>query len=163
MHSNKMKIAGRFPVHRGYLIAFIMTIAVFTLPGVVSDSYILKRIFLLAACMSLLLGWVFLLKEREGHSAWRRWIALATSLYLTASLPVFLFEMSQIKWLMRHPWHRFFSAWVWPWVRFGYQGYLLVLLGVLGSFFGRGRARTAFLVSSILLLILRASTGTWVY
>jgi len=63
---------------------------------------------------------------------------------------------------MRHPLHHTFEMYVWPWVHWGYQGYLPVLLGVAGSFAGRGRARIAFVVGSILLLVLRESMGTWV-
>lgn len=148
-----------FRVRPIFLIACAAFLAVITLPGVVHGSHILKRVFLLLATLALLSGWFFLLRDREPNSTWRALIALITSVYLTVSVPVFLFEMSQIKWLMRHPMNRVFAIYVWPWVHWGV---LLVLLGVVGSFFGRGRARIAFLVGSVSLMILWAATGTWV-
>ncbi len=151
-----------FRVRPIFLLACATLVAVVALPDVVHGSHILKRVFLLLAGLALASGWFFLLSDREPNSAWRAWIALLTSVYLTVSLPVFLFELSQIKWLMHHPHHYMFEMYVWPWVRWGDQGYLPVLLGVAGSFLGRGRARMAFVVGSILLLILRASMGTWV-
>ena len=151
-----------FRVRPGFLLACATFLGVVALPGVVSDSYSLKRLFLLVAALAVASGWFFLLRDREPNPAWRALIALVTSVYLTVSLPVFLFEMAQIKWLMRNPWNRAFSFYVWPWVHWGYNGVILVFLGVAGSFLGRGRARIAFLVGSILLLILRGATSTWI-
>lgn len=148
-----------FRVRPIFLVACAAFLAVISLPDVVHGSHVLKRVFLLMASLALVSGWFFLLRDREPNSAWRAVIALTTSVYLTVSVPVFLFEMSQIKWLMRHPMNRVFAIYVWPWVHWGF---LLVLLGVVGSFFGRGRARIAFFVGSILLTILWAATGTWV-
>ncbi|HZR63971.1 MAG TPA: hypothetical protein VFA85_02430 [Terriglobales bacterium] len=137
--------------------------AVITLPGVVHGNHILKRVFLLLACLALVSGWFFLLKDREPNSLWRASITLLTSVYLTASLPVFFFELSQMRWLMRDSMHRVFSAYAWLWVHWGSHGFLQVFLGVVGSFFGRGRARIAFLTGSVLLMILWAAMGTWGY
>jgi L-asparagine transporter-like permease len=123
----------------------------------------IQRAFLALASLAILSGWFFLLKYREPNSTWRTSVSLATSVCLTAYLPIFLFELSQTKWLMHQPLHHAFSMYVWIWVRWAYQGYLVLVLGVAGSFLGRGRARIAFVVGSILLLILRASMGTWVF
>jgi hypothetical protein len=136
-------------------------LAVVTLPDVVRGSHTLRRICLWSAALLILLGWYFLVKDRTPNSAWRKLIALITSVYLTVSLPVFLFEMSQMKWFMRHPMHHAFALYVRPWVHWGYGGILPVFLGVVGSFFGRGRARVAFLFASTLQMILWAATVTW--
>ena len=58
---------------------------------------------------------------------------------------------------MKHP---VLSMYARPWVHWGY---LFIYLGVVGSFLGRGRARIAFVVGSILLLILRESMGAWLF
>jgi hypothetical protein len=152
-----------FRVRPIFLIAFAAFLAVTTFSDIMHGSHILKRVFLLSATLALASGWFFLLRDHEPNSSWRASIALLTSIYLTVSLPVFLFEMSQFRWLARHPMHRVFSLYVWPWVHGGLDGLIPVFLGVVGSFFGRGRARTAFVVGSTLLLILWAATFTWVY
>jgi len=135
-------------------------IVVLVLPDAIRGRHVIQRLVLLLASLAVLSGWFFLLKYREPNRTWRAVVAAVTSVYLTASLPVFLFELSQIRWLMHH---HMLSMYVRPWVHWGYQGYLPVLWGVAGSFFGRSWARIAFLVGSILLLILRASMGTWVF
>jgi hypothetical protein len=149
-----------FRVRPIFLLAFAAFLAVITLPDVVRGGHTLKRVFLLLATVALASGWFFLLNDRDPNSAWRRFVALTTSVYLTMSVPAFLFEMSQIRWLIRHPMHRVFSIYVWPWARWGF---LLVFLGVVGSFLGCGRARVAFILASVLLTILWAATGTWAY
>ncbi|HTA23392.1 MAG TPA: hypothetical protein VK763_07650 [Terriglobales bacterium] len=149
-------------VRPNFVFACVVFLLVFFLPDIISGKHGLQKILLLLASVSIAVGWFFLLKPREPNSKLRALVALASSVYLTASLPAFLFELSQIKWLMRHPLHHTFEMYVWPWVHWGYHGYVPVLLGVAGSFAGRGRARTAFVVGSILLLILRESMGTWV-
>jgi hypothetical protein len=153
----------RFRVRGSLLIGGAFVLCVAFLPGIVSGSYILKRAFLISASAAIATGWFFLFKDHEPNSTWRVWLAGITSVYLTVCLPAFLFEMSQIKWLMLHPMHRLFSMYVSPWVHFGFQGLLFVAGGVLGSLFGRGRARVAFLVGATLLLILRIAIGDWVY
>ncbi|MFY9844393.1 MAG: hypothetical protein WAK23_14880 [Terriglobales bacterium] len=65
-----------------------------------------------------------------------------------------------MRWLMRHPWHQWLSMYVRPWVHWGYT---FVFLSVICSFLGRGRARIAFVVGSVLLLMLRFAMGIWVY
>jgi hypothetical protein len=151
-----------FRVRPIFVLGCVVFLLIFFLPDAVSGRYGVKKALLLSASVAIVSGWFFLLKYREPNSTWRVSAAFATSVYLTASLPAFLFEMSQIKWLMLHPFHHTFEMYVWPWAHWGYQGYLPVLLGVAGSFTGRGRARIAFVIGSILLLILRESMGPWV-
>jgi len=151
-----------FHVRIRFLLGCVVVLIVFFLPDAIRGSHGVQRAVLLIAGVSIFSGWFFLLKYREPNSTWRALIALLASVYLTASIPVFLFELSQIRWLMRHPLHHMFEIYVWPWVRWGHQGYIPVLLGVAGSFLGRGPARVAFVAGSVLLLALRASMGTWV-
>jgi uncharacterized membrane protein len=150
-----------FSFSRGLLLALVVFLAVFLLPAAIRQAHV-QRLLLAFAALAIAVGWFSLIKYREQNSAWRSAIALVSSVYLTASLPVFVFELSQVKWLMLNPHHSLFSAYTRLWLRWGYQGYLFVLLGTAGSFFGRGRARAAFLIGSIALLILRASMGVWI-
>jgi len=109
--------------------------------------------------LAILSGWFLLLKYREPNSTWRAVVAAVASICLTASLPVFLYELSSIRWEIRY--YPLQSMYVRPWVHWGYQGYIPLLWGVVGSFFGRGWARSAFVVGAILLLTLRNSLG-WI-
>ena len=117
----------------------------------------MQQLFLLGPIVSIASGWFFLLKDRSPNQTWRNVIALVTSLYLMISIPVFFIESSQMRWLGGH---QMLSMYVWPWVQWGYA---LVIGGVAGTFFGRGRARVAFATGAILLLILRLGMGIWVY
>lgn len=149
-----------FTVRPKFLAGCAVVLAVLFLPDLVAESYVSKVIVLLLATASIFRGWLLLLREHEQTSSWRSLISLIASVYLVISLPAFLFEISQIKWLMRHPWHQWFSLYVRPWVHWGY---LFICLSIVGSLFGRGRARIAFVAASLLLLVLRGATGTWVY
>jgi len=150
----------RLRVRPKFLLACAIVLIVVFLPEAISGRRLLRQTFLLAAAVAIILGWFFFLKNSKPSSGWRAFIAVVTSVYLTASLPVFLFESAQIKWLMGHPLR---EQYVHLWVHDGSQGFLQTLLAVVGSFFGTGRARVAFVTGSILLLILRLSMGTWVY
>ncbi len=149
-----------FRVRLKFLACCAAVVAVLILPDAVAQSHILKRVVLLLATLAIVAGWLLLLKGREQKTTWRAVIALIAAVYLVVSLPVFLFEMSQIKWLMRHPWHHWLSMYVRPWVHWGDT---LVFLSVICSFFGRGRARIAFVTGSVLLMALKFATGIWVY
>lgn len=149
-----------YRVRPKFLAACAVVVLMLLLPDVVAQSFVLKGIALLFATFCVMYGWLLRFKDPTPNKDWRSPVALIASLYLAVSLPVFFFEMSQIKWLMRNPWHSWFSAYVRPWVHWGYA---LILLGVVCSFAGRGRARIAFGTASILLLVLRASMGTWVF
>ena len=151
-----------FHVRPAFLLGCATLLVILVLPSAIAHKYDVQWLFLLFASLAIALGWFLLAKYREPNGTWRALIALATSVYLTAFLPVFLFELAQIKWLMRHPFHHAFSMYVWPWVHWGYQGYLFAFLGVAGALMGRSWARIAFVSGSVLLLILRASMGTWV-
>ncbi len=149
-----------FRVRPEFLAGCAAVVAVLILPDVVAQSHVLKRVVLLLAALAILAGWLLLLKDRGPKTTWRTLIALIASVYLVASLPVFLFEMSQVKWLMRHPWHHWLSMYVRPWVHWGYT---LVFLSVICSFLGRGRARIAFVTGSVLLMVLRFATDPWAF
>ena len=109
------------------------------------------------AAIAIAAGWVFLFTQSERSSSWRAVIAFAISLYLTLSLPAYLLELSPLRWFMEHPAVTVYAK---PWVQWGW---MLILTGVVGSFFGSGRARVAFVVGSVLLLVPWAGMGTWVY
>jgi len=149
-----------FRVRPKFLAGCAAALAVMILPDAIANSHILRRAVLLLAAMAVLSGWFFLVKDGPPKTKWRASVVLVAAVYLVASLPVFLFEMSQIKWLMRHPWHYWFSIYVRPWVHWGY---LAAFLSVVCSFFGRGRARIAFVTGSVLLMVLRFATGGWVW
>jgi hypothetical protein len=148
-----------FYVRPKFLAGCAAVVAVLILPDVVAQSFIMKRALLLLAALAIVAGWFLLLKDHGPRKTWRALIALVASVYLVASLPVFLFEISQVKWLMRHPWHYWLSIYVRPWVHWGY---VLVSLSVVCSFLGQGRARIAFVAGSVFLMVLRLATGTWI-
>jgi hypothetical protein len=149
-----------FRVRPKFLAGCAAAVSVFFLPDVVAESHTLKRVVLLLAASAILSGWLLLLKDRWPKTTWRRATVTIVSIYLVISLPGFLIEMSQIKWLMLHPWHHWLSIYVRPWVHWGY---ILVPLSVICSFFGRGRPRVAFVTGSVLLMVLWIATGTWTY
>jgi len=149
-----------FTVRPRFLAGCALVVALLLLPDVVAQSHILERVVLLFAALVIFLGWFLLVRDGEFKTTWRSVAALTASIYLVVSLPVFVFEMSQIKWLMLHPWHHWFSIYARPWVHWGNA---FIILSIIGSFLGRSRARTAFVTGSILLLVLRAAMGTWVY
>jgi len=148
-----------FSVRATFVVACVALLVVLFLPAAIMGKHAVQRTVLVLAAVAVLSGWYFLVKYRERCSPWRTVITLVTSVYLTASIPVFLFELSQVRWLMHH---RMLSLYTRLWVHQGSQGYLLVFAGVVGSFMGSGRSRIAFILGSILLMILRASMGTWV-
>ena len=152
-----------FRVRPKFLLGSAAVAFVALFPLAAGDHYILKATLLVCAAIAILVGWYFLIDDGIPTPRWRGLVAFATSVYLTVSLPVFLFELSQIKWLVFSPMHHWISMYVSLWVRHGYNGFIHVLLGVIGSFFGHGTARTAFVAGSIILLTLRLSSGTWVY
>ncbi len=146
-----------FRVRPRFLLGCAISLLVLILPGAVHGRKIVQRLVLVVASLAIACGWVFLWKYREPSQAWRAVIALVASLYLTISPPIFFFESAPMRWMGRHP---LISLYAWPWAHWGY---LLVLFGVAGSFFGRGRARVAFVVGATLLLVLRLSMGIWVW
>jgi hypothetical protein len=152
--------ASPFSLRPKFLAGCAVAVAVLILPSVVAGSHTLKLTVLIVAGLAILSGWFLLLTDHGPKTTWRSLAALIAAVYLVASLPVFLFEMSQIKWLMLHPWHQWLSMYVRPWVHWGFA---FVFLSIILSFLGRGRARIAFATGSILLLILYMATGIWVF
>jgi hypothetical protein len=143
-----------------FLSGCAAVIAVLILPDAIARFRILERVALLSAALAILVGWFLLLKDSPPKRTWRSVIALITSVYLVASLPVFLFELSPWRWFVRHPWHSWFSMYSMPWVHWGYT---FMFLSIIGSSLGRGRSRIAFVTGSVLLMALREATGTWVF
>jgi hypothetical protein len=146
-----------FRVRPIFLLGCGVSLAVVILPEAFSGDRFLQLVLLGVATITVILGWLLLLIYPERNESWRSVISLITFLYLTLSIPVFLFESSQIKWIARH---HSVSVYVRPWVHWGH---ILVLGSIVGSFFGRGRARIAFVVGATLLAIIRLSMGVWVY
>ncbi len=152
-----------FHVRPLFLLGCVAFLVVLILPDAIRGRDGVRHSLLLFATLAIVMGWFFLMKYHEPNTKWRALVALLTSIYVTASVPVFLFELSPTRWLVRHPHHYTFEMYSWPWVHGGYQGFVPLFLGVVGCFFGSGRARVAFVTGGILLLVLRASMGTWVY
>jgi hypothetical protein len=148
---------GRFRVRPSVLIGCALLFAVVVLPIFFSHRYYAQKCLLLAASLCVISGWFLLARYREPDTTWRGWTALFTSIYLTASVPGFFIEFSPISWFMHAHWA---SLYVRPWVQWGF---IFVYLSVAGSFLGRGRARIAFVLASVLLLILWESMGPWIY
>jgi hypothetical protein len=78
-----------FRVRPIFVLGCVVFLLIFFLPDAVSGRYGVKKALLLSASVAIVSGWFFLLKYREPNSAWRVPAALATSVYLTASLPHF--------------------------------------------------------------------------
>jgi hypothetical protein len=143
-----------------FLLGCAVCLLVLILPGLAGKRLFVQRAYLTFASLAILSAWLFLLKSDETRSKWRSSVALATSLYLTASIPIFLYELSDVRWRIRHPLPQpLISTYVWPWVHWGY---LLLLLGFAGSFFAQGRVRIALLTASVLLLALRVAMVVWI-
>jgi hypothetical protein len=140
---------GRFHARPAFLFGCAIFLLVFFIPGIVAHKAHAQRVLLGLAIVAIISGWFFLLTHRESNSRWRSAVALAASIYLTMSLPAFAYELSSFNWLLHHhaP-----LLYIWPFVHWGY---LLALFGLLGSFFGRGRARIAFVIASTVLMIIR--------
>ena len=148
---------GHFQLRPAVLVGCTLLFAVAVLPIIFSHKYYAQLGLLLAACVCVVLGWFFLVRDRQWDAKWRGWIALVTSVYLTLSIPGFLIEFSSINWLMHAHWA---SIYVRPWVHWGF---IYVYLSVAGSFLGRGRTRIAFVLASVLLMVLWESMAPWIY
>ena len=148
---------GQFRVRPVVVISCALLFAAIILPIPFSHKYNAQMGLLLTACVCVLAGWFFLAWYREFDTTWRGWIAMATAVYLTVSLPGFFIEFSPITWFMHAHWA---SLYVRPWVHWGF---IYVYISVAASFLGRGRARIAFVLASVLLMILWESMGRWIY
>jgi hypothetical protein len=149
-----------FRIRPKFIAGCAAVVIVLILPGLIARSRILEQAILFLAGVAIFAGWFLLLKDPGPKTTWRALISLITSVYLAASLPVFLFELSPWRWFLRHPWHSWLSMYSIPWVHWGY---ILVFLSVICSFLGRGRSRIAFATGSVLLMMLREAMGTWVF
>lgn len=147
--------ANRYQVRPGFILAIACLAILFTVPDLIARRPLLQEGTLLISVIAVGCGWVWLIRDREKGSTWRKWASIITAAYLTASIPAFLFEMRRRRLLNPAA-----SAYVRPWV---HHGYLLVCLGVLASFCLQGRRRLALLLASMLLFSLRTSMGTWAF
>jgi len=152
--SPPMERKGRFHVRPGFLLGCAIFLMVFFLPGALWNKLYAQRALFALATVAILSGWFFVLLSPESNSRWRSVIALVASIYLTISLPAFAYELSPFYWWLHHRAPLFY---IWPFVHWGYA---LTLLGLIGSFFGRGRARIAFVIASTVLVIIRLA-GIW--
>src|SRR5208283_3602986 len=80
-----------------FLAGCAAVVVVLILPDLIAHSHILEQAILVLAALAILAGWFLLIKD-PGPTNWRAPIALITSVYLVASLPVFLFELSPWRW-----------------------------------------------------------------
>jgi hypothetical protein len=148
---------GNLRVRLAVLIGCGILLAVVTLPMVFAHRYYAQMGLLFVSSICIISGWLLLVSYRELDTSLRGRLSLFTSLYLTASVPGFLIEFSPITWFMHAHWA---SLYVRPWVHWGF---IFVYLSIAGSFLGRGRARVAFVLASVLLTILWESMGRWIY
>lgn len=152
---------GLFHVRPGLLLlcaAFVLLVvsSLGALPDLIRGSLFAQGAILLVASAAIAVGWFCTAKYPEPNGTWRASIALITSVYLAVSIPAyFLAVFSTLGWLLHH---HVFWAFLRPWARWGY---VMVYMAFAGSFFGRGRARIAFVLGATLLLILWESTGKW--
>jgi len=148
-----------FRVRPRFLAGCTAILVVLVLPSVTRDSHAIQGALLLFAAMAILVGCILLLVDRP-KMTWRTGAVVIASVYLAVSLPVFVFEMSQVKWFMKYPRHALLSMYAKPWVHWGY---ILIPLGVICSFLGKGRARIALVIGAMLLLVIWEAMGTWVF
>jgi hypothetical protein len=150
---------GRFFLVRPlFLLTCFGFLLMFLLPDAIRGNRTGHWLLFIFGSLAVILGWCFYFGDPEKTSKWREFVSLLTALYLTASIPVYFFEFSPVKWFMRgHSWP---SLYVRPWVHWGF---IFVFLGVVGSLFGSGRARIAFTTSSILLALLWESMARWIF
>lgn len=150
----------RLVVRPHFLLACAAVFLILILPSVGWHKPLVQGLYVLIASLAILSAWYFLLTPRDGAGRARTMITLATSLYLTASIPIFVYQFSGIRWRLQHPLpDSLISMYVRPWVHWGF---LLLALGLAASFFAQGRERIALLTASVFLLALRASMGTWI-
>lgn len=141
----------------GYCAAFIAFLSLFL---AIKNLHVLPTILLLLATLAILVGWIWLIMDGFPRPAWMQLITLITAIYLVISLPVFLFEMSQVKWFMAYPHHSWLSSYARLWVHWGY---VFIIMSIICSFFGKGRARVGLVTGAVLLMANWAIMGTWVY
>ena len=147
----------RNEVRPALILTVIAILSIVIFPGAIAGKPRLQSAGIMLAALVVAFDWYFLLKDRSYEKSWRFTITLATGIYITASVPTFLFELYQVKWIGQH---HVISLYVRPWV---YGGYSLVLGTVIGAMCGRGKVRVAGLVATTILAIIRLSMGTWVY
>lgn len=144
-----------------FLVCFVVLVLWFA-PRLIANRHGAQQTFFFFACAAIAMGWFFFLKYREVNGVWRSLIFTLTVACLTASLPLFLMELSAGKYAALGARSHLFASYERIWITWGFQGYIPVVLGMVGSLFGSGRSRFAFLLGGIALLALRESMGPWV-
>jgi hypothetical protein len=153
-----MKRSGIVQVRQNFLLFCALGLLLFLLPSAVTGHRCAQLILAILSALAVAFGWVFYGTHREPNQKWRDAIAVIAGVCLTACVPTLFFEFSPFKWFMQG--HRWPSFYVRPWVHWGDA---LIFLGIAGTFLGRGRARVAFAVAGILMLILWISMPRWVF
>jgi hypothetical protein len=156
--NRSIELKDSFRVRPLFLLTCIAIATLLLLPDALRGQRTMQWLVFTSACLAIVLACFFYIRRRESNGNWRNLITVVTTICLIASTPVFFFEFSQVRWLMRGP--RWASFYVLPWVHWGF---LLIPLTVVGSFFGRGRVRIALVIASILLIALWQSMGPWVF
>jgi hypothetical protein len=145
--NESLRRASPFRVRPRFLAGCAVVLFALILPDLIMDSHVLQRGFLLLAAVAIFVGWGLLAVDRP-KLTWRTTIALIAAVYLVASLPVFLFEMSPVKWFVISPHHDLLYLYARPWLHWGR---VLFSLGIICSLFGRGRARILLATGAVLL------------
>src|SRR5689334_3667564 len=144
-------------VRSGFLASCAAIVGVPFLADIIRGHSTLQRSALLSASIAIMVGWLFIVRNGGRNSQWRSVVSVVTAAYLAASVPVYYFEFSPFRWFSTHP---TYSIYVAPWVHWSYA---LPLLGVIGSFLAQSDARLPLVTASLLLLMLRLSTSTWIH
>jgi hypothetical protein len=147
---------GLFHVRPALVLVCIGLLVAIFIPDAIAGKYVPQVVILALASVIMGWGWFSLVRDSRENAKWRVLLSMLGATYLTATILATFFELSPWKWLM----HSSVSMYVRPWVHWGYS---LMFFGIVGSLCARGQARIALLVVGVALLVLRASTGTWIF
>jgi hypothetical protein len=146
-----------FGARPAFLLACAAILLVFLLPNAIERRRVAQFLILALSSIAIVTGWFCSARYADSNAIWRKLAAILTAVYLSCSVPAFVFELSSLRWLMTAP--NWVSVYLSPWVHWGD---ILILLGIAGALCGRGKARIAFVTASILQLILWESMGRWI-
>jgi len=76
-----------------FLLACAVVLLILILPSVGWQRPLVQAVYVVIASLAILSAWYFLLKPRDSASRARTMITVATSLYLTASIPIFVYQI----------------------------------------------------------------------
>jgi hypothetical protein len=89
-----------FSVRPVFLLFCTAVLAVVFMPDLFVRRHTAQSTLLLVAAVAVVLSWFYLAHHPEQAGGWGRWIAIATSVYLSLSIPVFFLELSPVRWFM---------------------------------------------------------------